>query len=114
MFAPGPPPPPPLNGQDNGNVPTGSRTADANRPPTPSQPNESSDPPTFTQKAIMFLSLGVATLHPEGRLRTEMNSTGNAEPSEDESRRQATQHSRRPSWVKDYVIRVRAGDWLDE
>ncbi|KAI6105712.1 hypothetical protein EDD17DRAFT_1754582 [Pisolithus thermaeus] len=175
MFAPGPPPPPPLNGQDNGNVPTGSRTTDANRaqsdgersaqgPPTPSQPNglidslalmdihnenkllwptqltRVVDPPTFTQKAIMFLSLGVATLHPEvynrrratlrqreGRLRTEMNvmertleSTGNVEPSEDESRRQQyreqlqTQHSRRPSWVKDYVIRVRAGDWLDE
>ncbi|KIK30564.1 hypothetical protein PISMIDRAFT_299636 [Pisolithus microcarpus 441] len=175
VFAPGPPPPPPLNGQDNGNVPTGSRTPDANRarpdgersaqgPPTPSQPNglidslalmdihnenkllwptqltRVADPPTFTQKAIMFLSLGVATLHPEvynrrrailrqreGRLRTEMNvmertseSTGNVEPNEDELRRQQyreqlqIQHSRRPSWVKDYVIRVRAGDWLDE
>ncbi|KAI6034250.1 hypothetical protein BKA83DRAFT_4187300 [Pisolithus microcarpus] len=161
--------------QHNGNVPTGSRTPDANRarpdgersaqgPPTPSQPNglidslalmdihnenkllwptqltRVADPPTFTQKAIMFLSLGVATLHPEvynrrrailrqreGRLRTEMNvmertseSTGNVEPNEDELRRQQyreqlqIQHSRRPSWVKDYVIRVRAGDWLDE
>ncbi|KAI6047321.1 hypothetical protein EDC04DRAFT_2597504 [Pisolithus marmoratus] len=107
----------------------------------PTQVTRAADPPTLTQKAIMFLSLGVATLHPEvynrrratlrqreGRLRTEMNlvertseSTGNVEPSEDELlRRQQyreqlqTQHSRRPLWVKDYVIRVRAGDWLDE
>ncbi|KAI6152046.1 hypothetical protein BKA82DRAFT_4106466 [Pisolithus tinctorius] len=106
----------------------------------PTQPARVADPPTLTQKAIMFLSLGVATLHPEvynrrrvalrqreGRLRTEMNamerpsvSTGTMESSEDRLRRQQyceqlqTQHSRRPSWVKDYVIRVRAGDWLDE
>lgn len=97
------------------------------------------DPPTFTHKAIIFSSLLIATLHPEvhgrrktalrqreGRLRTEMNvidrtsETENGEPSEEEVRRQGlkerlqAQHDQRTGWIKEYVVRVRGGDWIDE
>ncbi|KAL4075988.1 hypothetical protein J3A83DRAFT_2096177 [Scleroderma citrinum] len=106
----------------------------------PTQPMRVVDPLTFAQKAIIFLSLIIATLHPEvynrrktalrqreGRLRTEMNAiehvaeaTEGGEPSEDEVRRQRCreqlqiQHARRAGWVREYVIRVRSGDWIDE
>lgn len=106
----------------------------------PTQPTRAADPFTFTQKATIFLSLIIATLHPElhnrrrtalrqreGRLRTEMSAmeripeaTENGEPSEEESRMRRyreqlqIQHGRRALWVKEYVDRSRNGDWIDE
>jgi hypothetical protein len=83
----------------------------------------------------------VVTLHPEvynrrraalrqreGRLRTEMNAMEH-EPegredgqslSEEEERRHEfrrqlqTQHTQRAIWVRQYVDRVRGGDWIEE
>ncbi|KAF9222079.1 hypothetical protein BS17DRAFT_842472 [Gyrodon lividus] len=104
------------------------------------QPPRLSEPPSLFHKATLFFSLMVVTLHPEvynrrsaalrqreGRLRTEMN-TMEQEPeareeqpfSEEEQTRQEfrqqlqTQHARRVIWVRQYVDRVRRGDWMDE
>jgi hypothetical protein len=91
-------------------------------------------------KIGMFVFLLLVTLHPavwdarrtllrrrEGRVRTEANAMeareqGGAE-GEDERQVQAraqareqllAQHQRRPRWVRDYIQRVRSGDWVDD
>lgn len=93
--------------------------------------------PTFVHKLQTFLVLFFATLHPavwderrkllrqrEGRLRTEMNAlearNGEGEETpEDRARAEARaklaeQHARRPRWVREYIDRLRSGDWLDD
>ncbi|KAF9247154.1 hypothetical protein BU15DRAFT_69993 [Melanogaster broomeanus] len=105
------------------------------------QPPRFSEPPGLLHKATSFVSLLVVTLHPEvynrrraalrlreGRLRTEMNVMEH-EPearedgqslSEEEARKQElrqllqVQHARRATWVRQYVDRVRGGDWIEE
>ncbi|KAG6332986.1 hypothetical protein ID866_6102 [Astraeus odoratus] len=104
----------------------------------PMQHARITDRPTFSQRALVFLSLLISTLHPEvhnrrrtalsqreGRLRMDMNAmehpeeTENAEPSREELRRQryrerlGAQHARRAPWVQEYIRRVRGGDWID-
>lgn len=87
-----------------------------------------------------FLSLFILTMHPafwdrrrsllrerEGRLRTEANvlqvarDEGNVEggvPINERVRlareQFAAQHARRPIWVREYIERVRSGEWVDD
>lgn len=133
---------PPIPGQSNGLIDTLAlmNVHNENKLLWPTQPTRVADPLSFTQKATIFLSLIIATLHPElynrrrtalrqreGRLRTEMNAMErtpeameSGEPNEEELRKQRyreqlqIQHARRPLWVKEYVLRVRGGDWIDE
>ncbi|KAH8113301.1 hypothetical protein DFH11DRAFT_1705364 [Phellopilus nigrolimitatus] len=94
--------------------------------------------PGLFHKARVFVSLIVLTLHPafwnrrraalkmrEGRLRTEANAREAAvqetegEQAGDERARQAREqlvakHERRSLYVKEYVERVRKGDWTDD
>ncbi|KIJ70243.1 hypothetical protein HYDPIDRAFT_78979 [Hydnomerulius pinastri MD-312] len=135
---------PPIPSQSNGIVDsfalTGVHSENKLLWPT-QQPTRLPEPPTFLHKATMFLSLITVTLHPEifnrrrtalrqreGRLRTETNTMAREPearedgepPSEEEQKRQEfkqqlqTQHSRRATWVKQYVDRVRGGEWIDE
>ncbi|EIW82437.1 hypothetical protein CONPUDRAFT_81913 [Coniophora puteana RWD-64-598 SS2] len=99
-------------------------------------PGHPPQPPTWTEKATTFASLFVTSLHPgvwnrrrrvlrerEGRIRMEMNTIEREEQQEEggeaDWRAQARNsilaaHSRRPAWVKDYVVRARAGEWVEE
>lgn len=99
--------------------------------------------PSLGRKVVIFVTLLVATLHPaiwnrrravlrqrEGRVRTEMNALeagGGAvdgEESEEvkaqkearEARRReiSAVHAMRPKWVRDYMDRVMAEDWVDD
>lgn len=100
--------------------------------------------PSVFFKARLFVSLFVLTLHPafwnrrrsalkerEGRLRMEANAMEREETesqtSEGDSQTQAAddrarltrerlraQHARRPLWVREYIRRVRGGEWADE
>ncbi|KAG7449353.1 uncharacterized protein BT62DRAFT_1073832 [Guyanagaster necrorhizus] len=94
------------------------------------------EPPTFGQKCMTFMMLLVTTVHPavwdrrravlrrrEGRIRTEANAMevrGDGEDTEENRRREqrreelAAQHARRPGWVRQYVRRVVANDWVDD
>lgn len=98
------------------------------------------DEPGVLTKVQMFFSLLLFTLHPaywdrrraalrsrEGRVRTEANAREAAAQGEqgeqggegDERAREARQqllaaHARRPAWVRDYVERVRGGEWVDD
>ncbi|EIN10587.1 hypothetical protein PUNSTDRAFT_84757 [Punctularia strigosozonata HHB-11173 SS5] len=96
--------------------------------------------PSLGQKVSMFFFLLLTTLHPaiwdqrrkllrrrEGRIRTEANAMEASEQrgveGEDDRQAQAraeareqllAQHRRRPQWVRDYIQRVRSGDWVDD
>jgi hypothetical protein len=91
--------------------------------------------PGFTHKATTLISLMFTTLHPavwnrrraalrprEGRIRTEAG-VRNSLPTEgdegSESRQQIrqellAQHARRPQWVRNYIERVVAAEWVDD
>ncbi|KAL5527205.1 hypothetical protein ACEPAG_5996 [Sanghuangporus baumii] len=99
--------------------------------------------PGLAYRIIRFVFLLVLSVHPafwnrrraalrarEGRLRTEANAIESAarqqaegESSEggagDERARQARQqiiqrNERRPAWIREYIDRVRRGDWVDD
>ncbi|KAK0487037.1 hypothetical protein EDD18DRAFT_1360244 [Armillaria luteobubalina] len=94
------------------------------------------EPPTFSQKSMAFITLLVTTVHPavwdrrravlrrrEGRIRTEGNAMevrGDGEDTEENRRREqrreelAAQHARRPGWVRQYIRRVVANEWVDD
>jgi hypothetical protein len=96
----------------------------------------SAEEPNVFQKARIFVSLIVLTLHPavwnrrrmtlrqrEGRLRTEgrarMADVGGEGGQVDEravsAREQMAQaHARRPQWVREYVDRVMLDEWIDD
>ena len=101
---------------------------------------ESDSPePGVMYKAARFFLLLIFTIHPafwnrrraalrarEGRLRTEANAVeaaarqqAEAEDTGDERARQARQqiierNERRPAWIREYIERVRRGDWVDD
>jgi hypothetical protein len=105
-----------------------------------SSPRTPQPPPSLMHKITIFVSLIVLTLHPdvwnrrrtalrtrEGRLRTEANvmereveRVEGQELSEDDKKRDdmtaalRSQDRRRILWVKTYVQRVRAGEWVDD
>jgi hypothetical protein len=91
--------------------------------------------PGVGHKLITFLGLFLMTLHPavwnqrraalrrrEGRITTEENMrnrpTADAEGEEGQNETRAqelrAQHARRPRWIRDYMERVVAGDWVDD
>jgi hypothetical protein len=86
--------------------------------------------PTWAQKVVAFMTLLVLTAHPavwnrrramlrarEGRVKTEMGAIGrNPEGTQETAARAelVALHERRPSWVRNYMERVRSGDWVDE
>lgn len=94
--------------------------------------------PGFGHKVITFFSLFLTTIHPavwnqrraalrrrEGRIRTEGHSrdssTAGAEGEDGQNetrvemqRELRAQHARRPRWIRDYMERVIAGDWVDD
>ncbi|TFK92934.1 hypothetical protein K466DRAFT_643056 [Polyporus arcularius HHB13444] len=101
-------------------------------------------PPSFGQKAKMFVTLFFMSLHPaawdrrrtalrrrEGNIRTEANAReaagqenteqqeGQTRSEEDEARARARmqmvqRHERRPAWLKEYVRRVQYTEWVDD
>ncbi|KAI0722211.1 hypothetical protein C8T65DRAFT_628592 [Cerioporus squamosus] len=101
-------------------------------------------PPTFGQKAKMFVTLFFMSLHPaawdrrraalrrrEGNIRTEANAReaveqenaerqeGQTRTEEEEARTQARmqmvqRHERRPAWLKEYIQRVQYTEWVDD
>jgi hypothetical protein len=97
--------------------------------------------PTFLYKVRAFVSLFILTIHPaiwnrrrleliqrENRMRMQMNAMERppAEGVTDEQAQQEEakraeerqqlleQHRRRPAWVRDYIHRARAGEWVDD
>jgi hypothetical protein len=94
--------------------------------------------PGFGHKFMTFLSLFLMTIHPamwnqrraslrqrEGRIRTEENArnsrtTGtDSEEGQDETRARLQtelreQYARRPLWIRNYMERVVANDWVDD
>jgi len=101
-------------------------------PPAGTTPEE----PSFAHKAMTFVSLLAMTVHPavwnrrrvalrqrEGRIRADVNAREPQSEGEDaaqnEDRAQVrgelvAQYARRPQWVRDYMERVAAGDWVDD
>ncbi|KIL68166.1 hypothetical protein M378DRAFT_1063727 [Amanita muscaria Koide BX008] len=94
-------------------------------------PGAALEEPSFWRKSVIFWGLLITTLHPavwnrrrmvlrrrEGQLRTEANARDI--PDEDaEDRREVgnaarAQHGRRPQWVRGYIQRVLATDWLED
>ncbi|KAG5636427.1 hypothetical protein H0H81_008102 [Sphagnurus paluster] len=92
--------------------------------------------PSFSQKALTLVFLFLATIHPavwnrrrvalgqrEGRIRTEANIRNVPDPAEGETENEGrtqlrdelrAQYNRRPRWVREYMDRVVAGEWVDD
>ncbi|KAG5643771.1 hypothetical protein DXG03_009650 [Asterophora parasitica] len=93
--------------------------------------------PSFTHKVGTLFSLLFTTIHPavwnrrravlrqrEGRIRTEANirdapteteEEGNANEGRAQLRNELReQHSRRPRWIREYIERVVAAEWVDD
>lgn len=84
--------------------------------------------PGVGHKLITFLGLFLTTMHPavwnqrraalrrrEGRIRAEQSVLNSSDEDQNENRaRLRVQHGLRPRWIRDYMERVVAGDWVDD
>ncbi|KAG6832941.1 hypothetical protein H0H92_004825 [Tricholoma furcatifolium] len=100
-------------------------------------PGADTTEPSIVHKAVTFASLLLTTVHPaiwntrraalrqrEGRIRTEANirdapANTEGEGGESDNRIQARnqlreEHNRRPRWIREYVDRVVAAEWVDD
>lgn len=100
-------------------------------------PGTNTEEPSFGHKLATLFGLLVTTIHPavwnrrrvalrqrEGRIRTEANirdlpDENEGENVENDTRTQLrteyrNQHARRPRWVRDYMERVIAAEWVDD
>ncbi|KAG6833721.1 hypothetical protein H0H87_001153 [Tephrocybe sp. NHM501043] len=117
-----------LDALANVNIPTEERILNET-------PGADTSEPGLSHKLAVFFSLLVTTVHPavwntrraalrprEGRIRTEANIREAPVDTEGEGSENRTQlrneyreqHNRRPRWIRDYVDRVVAAEWVDD